>query len=92
MERVRRCKLCGQPIVYNDLFGHEDWRNNYCTYVCYSVDQMLPEVECEKEVYSVPAWVARVRYSMIVEGENSSVYREPFQEEEDDIIRDNYED
>lgn len=92
MAKTARCKLCGQRICYDDLLGQDHWRNNYCSYTCYSVDASLPEMEDTKELYAVPAWIALVRYTLIVEGEASSVYKESFNEEEDDIMRECNED
>lgn len=92
MGKTTRCKLCGQRINYDDLLGHDHWRNNYCCYLCYSVDASLPEPEDTKGLYGVPEWMASIRYKIIVDGDDSAVYKEAFTEEEDGIKRDNHED
>lgn len=89
MRRRIRCKLCGRAFRHNELFDRDHWRNSYCSELCHSVDETLPEVEHER-IYDVPVWVARARYNLIIETEQCAAYKEPFNEEEDDIMRDHY--
>ena len=89
MRRDRCCRLCGLPLKEKSCGEYKDWEVGYCSYLCYLTDQILPipSIEDEKTVFSLPVRIMRLRYEMIVSGENDPVYKEKFEEEEDCISR-----
>lgn len=89
MRRERRCRLCGQPLHEDSLKEACDWEIKYCSYLCYLTDALLPPVPVEtlEKIYNVSGRVMAARYNIVVVGEKDPIYKECFNEEEDDISR-----
>lgn len=84
--RHRCCALCGARLKERKIDTYNTWEIKYCCYLCYLTDQLLPKLEIGENVYQVSRKVANYRYALIVSGENDSIYKSKFMEEEDMVM------
>lgn len=88
MRRFTHCMLCGRLLTEDQQQEYDGWRAQYCCRLCYETDMKLPKPEKEVMVFQVSRKIMMARYSLLVDGEQDSIYHEDFDEEEDDIMRD----